>query len=237
MRFYQQKDSFCNDPLPRPHRPDSSLALWAVRLEGVPSARFAFLFEAWQLIGVLAPVGIYKECVHGHTHLLPPYPLCGHFQVTETRRLGSVTLGPSPLARPWSGSVTLGPSPLARPCNKPTSANTRQAVLAVVSSGIPPTPDRRPNPDFVGKRVSRSYNPHFPSSWNGIFLSKRSPSFYKGTHRRWGFFDRKLPFPASVRATGNGFWDPETLFSRKWGFGPLSGVGGIVDFPVVWRNL
>ena len=24
-----------------------------------------------------------------------------------------------------------------------------------------------------------------------------------------------------------GFLDPETLFSRKWGFGALSGVGGI----------
>ena len=31
-----------------------------------------------------------------------------------------------------------------------------------------------------------------------------------------------------LRATGNaGFLDPETLFSRKWRFGPLSGVGGI----------
>ena len=34
------------------------------------------------------------------------------------------------------------------------------------------------------------------------------------------FFDRKLPFPERGEMG-------VTLFSRKWGFGPLSGVGGI----------
>ena len=48
-----------------------------------------------------------------------------------------------------------------------------------------------------------------------------------------GIFDRKLPFPASARATGKGFWDPKTLFSRKWGFGPPSGVGGNPKFELI----
>ena len=30
-----------------------------------------------------------------------------------------------------------------------------------------------------------------------------------------------------------GFWDPETLFSRIWGFGPLSGVGGIPNVAAI----
>ena len=57
-----------------------------------------------------------------------------------------------------------------------------------------------------------------PISWKRGF---RGPK--KGPQWKWGFFVRRLPFPACVKAKGNGGF----LFSRKWGFGPLFGVGGI----------
>ena len=43
-----------------------------------------------------------------------------------------------------------------------------------------------------------------------------------------GIFGPKTPFSSLCKGDGKwGFSDPETLFSRKWGFGALSGVGGI----------
>ena len=43
-----------------------------------------------------------------------------------------------------------------------------------------------------------------------------------------GIFGPRTPFSGLCKGEGKwGFLDPETLFSRKWGFGPLSGVGGI----------
>ena len=68
--------------------------------------------------------------------------------------------------------------------------------------------------------------PIFPSprrTWE-FSVQKKRPLSYKVTQRKRGLFARKLAFPACVRATGK---DPETLLSRKWGFPPQSGVGGI----------
>ena len=43
-----------------------------------------------------------------------------------------------------------------------------------------------------------------------------------------GIFGPKTPFSSLCKGEWKwGFLDPETLFSRKWGFGLLSGVGGI----------
>ena len=60
--------------------------------------------------------------------------------------------------------------------------------------GIPPTPDRAPNPHFLEKRVSGSKNPLFPSAWKREFSVKKSPFFYKGTQGKWGLFDRNSLF-------------------------------------------
>ena len=55
---------------------------------------------------------------------------------------------------------------------------------------------------------------------------QKSPFFYKGTHRKWGFLDRKLPFPAFVRARGNGgFWAPKPSFPGNGDSGPCLGSG------------
>ena len=84
------------------------------------------------------------------------------------------------------------------------------------------SPDPRQGPESPFPGVSGSKNPNFPSFWKREFSVKKSPFFYKGTHRKWGVLDRKLPFPAFVRARGNGgFLDPETLGIRApvWGRG------------------
>ena len=82
---------------------------------------------------------------------------------------------------------------------------------------IPPTP---------GKEGSGSKNPHFSSPSHdlekGVFC-QTIPIFPVFPCRKKGIFDRKLPFPGQGKRR---FLDPETLFSRKWGFGTLSGIGG-----------
>ena len=94
----------------------------------------------------------------------------------------------------------------------------------VTQHQIPPTPDSGPNPHFLEKRASGSKNPHFPSFWKREFSVKKKPFFCKGM----GILGPKTPFSSLCKGDGKwGFLDPETLFSRKWGFGPLSGVGGI----------
>ena len=81
--------------------------------------------------------------------------------------------------------------------------------------GIPPTPDSGRNSHFLEKRVSGPKNPISPRPGNGSFLSKKIPFLLQGNTEKMGtfFFDRKLPFPGSVRATGKGVLGPRTLFS------------------------
>ena len=88
-----------------------------------------------------------------------------------------------------------------------------------------PRPQTGPKTHFLEKRVSGSKNPHFPS-WKREFSVKKSPFFYKGTQGKWGFFDRKLPFPGRVRARGNGgFWTPKPSFPLNGDSGPCLGSG------------
>ena len=106
--------------------------------------------------------------------------------------------------------------------------NYFQNTIMYVIFGIPPTPDRGPNPHFLEKRVLGSKNPISPRSGKGSFLPKNPLFFfYKGTHRKWGFSDRKLPFPAFVIARGNGgFWTPKKpSFPRNGDSGPCLGSG------------
>ena len=89
-----------------------------------------------------------------------------------------------------------------------------------------PDPRQAPNPHFLEKRDSGSKNPPFPSSWKREFSVKKSPFFCKGTQRKWGFFDRKLPSAARVRAEGNGgFWTPKPSFPENGDSGPVWGQG------------
>ena len=46
------------------------------------------------------------------------------------------------------------------------------------------------------------WNSPDPRPWKWEFSVKQIPFFYKGTHARWGFFDRKLPFPAAFVISG-----------------------------------
>ena len=85
------------------------------------------------------------------------------------------------------------------------------------------TPDSRPNPRYLQKRVSGSQNPHFPSSWKWEFSVKRSPRFLQGNTYKMGILGPKASFSSVCKGDGKwGFWNPETLFSRKCGFGPLT---------------
>ena len=92
-------------------------------------------------------------------------------------------------------------------------------------TGILPTPDRGPNPHFLEK------NPPFPlalticKGWKRELSVPKIPIFYVYPCRKRGSFGPKTPFS---RMRGNGvFWTPKPSFPRTWGFGPLSGVGGI----------
>ena len=68
--------------------------------------------------------------------------------------------------------------------------------------------------------------PISPRSGKGSFLSKHPLFFCKGTRRKWGFLDRKLPFPAFVRARGNGgFWTPKPSFPGNGDSGCCLGSG------------
>ena len=68
----------------------------------------------------------------------------------------------------------------------------------------------------------------------GVFCQK-IPFFCKGTHGKWGFLDPKLPFPAFVRATGNGgFWTPKQSFPGNGDSGLCLGSGESQEYcPVV----
>ena len=85
-----------------------------------------------------------------------------------------------------------------------------------------PWPQTGPESPFSGKEGFGVQKFPFPLSLEKGVFGQKSPLFCKGTQRKWGFLDQKLPFPARVRAEGNGGLDPETLFSRKWGFGDVT---------------
>ena len=94
------------------------------------------------------------------------------------------------------------------------------------SLGIPPTPDRGPNPHFLEKRVLGSKNPHFPSRLQrlekGVFGPK-IPIFYVFPCRKMGIFGPKTPFS---RTRGNGgFWTPKPSFPGNGDSGPGLGSG------------
>ena len=97
--------------------------------------------------------------------------------------------------------------------------------------GLPPTPDRAPNPHFLEKRVSGSKNPHFPSPSHdlekGSFPSKNPHFPCVPLVEKRDFLTENSLFQAEGKW---GFLDPKTLFSRKWGFGALSGVRGKLVF-------
>ena len=80
--------------------------------------------------------------------------------------------------------------------------------------GIRPTPDRA--------FVSGSKNPISPRPGKGSFLSKNPLFSTRGTHGKWGSFDRKLPFPARVRAKGKWgvFGTPKPSFPGNGDSGP-----------------
>ena len=81
-----------------------------------------------------------------------------------------------------------------------------------------PRPQTGSEPPFSGEEGSGSKKLHVPLSWKREFSVKNSPFFCKGTQRKWGFFDRKLPFPARVRVEGHGgFWTPKpSLIESNW---------------------
>ena len=83
------------------------------------------------------------------------------------------------------------------------------------SVGIPPTPDRAPNPHFLEKRAPGSKNPHFPSPSHdlekGVFCQKSPVSLCSLVEKR-GFFDRKLPFPDRGEM---GVFGPGTLPEKR----------------------
>ena len=79
---------------------------------------------------------------------------------------------------------------------------------------------------FSGKEGFGVQKTHFPSFWKREFSHKKSLFLYKGTHKKWGFLDRKLPFPAFVRARGNGgLWTPKPSFPGNGDSGPCLGSG------------
>ena len=75
-----------------------------------------------------------------------------------------------------------------------------EVSLGVLGFPRPQTGARNPISWKRGFRGPKT--PISPRSGKGSFLSKKSPFFCKGTHGKWGFLDRKLPFPAVLRATG-----------------------------------
>ena len=95
-------------------------------------------------------------------------------------------------------------------------------LFSGINFAIPLTPDRPRIPIFWKRGLRRpkapfSLRPH--TGWKREFSVKNSPFPLCSLAEKWGFFDRKLPFP--------GFLDPETLFSRNGDSGPVSGVRGI----------
>ena len=100
-----------------------------------------------------------------------------------------------------------------------------------LQSDIEIDPDPRQGHFFPGKKEGfqgrRSPTPISPRPGKGSFLSKNPISLCSLVEKR-GFLTENS-FSTSCEGEGKlGFSDPETLFSRKkWGFGALSGVGGI----------
>ena len=77
--------------------------------------------------------------------------------------------------------------------------------------------------------------PISPRPGKGSFLSKNP--LFQGNTGKMGIFWQKTPFFRSCEGEGKwGSLDPETLFSRKWGFGALSGVGGIPSYGLSGQN-
>ena len=56
--------------------------------------------------------------------------------------------------------------------------------------GIPPTPDRAPNPHLLEKRASGCKKHPLPLGLEKKreFSVQKSPFFYKGTQGKWGIF-------------------------------------------------
>ena len=108
-------------------------------------------------------------------------------------------------------------------CSRVAIAPTCYRTPKPPKLGIP-WPQTGPNPHLLEKRASGSQNPRFLSPLHMSSVQKCPFSMCPLVEKK-GIFDRKLPFPGWGEM--GVFLDPETLFSRKWGFGPLSGVRGI----------
>ena len=121
------------------------------------------------------------------------------------------------------GNERSAPSFLHKVSLRPPRVMNVRAFGSRTSVAIPPTPDRAPNPHFLEKRVSGSKGPRFPSTWRKEFSVKNSPFFYKGTQGKWGFFDRKLPFPG--RGEVGVFGPRGPLFQEMGVRGPVWGRG------------
>ena len=74
-------------------------------------------------------------------------------------------------------------------------------------------------------RVSGSKIPHLSSAWKREFSVKKSPLFLQGNTGKWGFFDRKLPFPG--REEMGDFWTPKPSFPGNRDSGHCLGSGSI----------
>ena len=95
--------------------------------------------------------------------------------------------------------------------------------------GIPPTPDRGPNPHFLEKRVSGSKNPHFPSPLQrlekGVFGPK-IPIFYVFPCRKKGICSQKTPF-STTRGNGSFRTPKPSIRAPVWGQGNPNAGGHI----------
>ena len=94
---------------------------------------------------------------------------------------------------------------------RPARCSIAHLVLGEVCYGDGAIPD---NPDLG-----------FPRPQTG-FRGPETPLFLQGNTWKMGIFGPKTPFSSLCKVEGKwGFLDPETLFSRKWGFGPCLGSG------------
>ena len=81
---------------------------------------------------------------------------------------------------------------------------------------------------FRGPKTAISPRPC--KGWKREFSVQKSPFSMCSLVEKWGYLDRKLPFPAFSRTRGNGgFWTPKPSFPGNGDSGPLSGVGGIAS--------
>ena len=106
-----------------------------------------------------------------------------------------------------------------RPERPFTGVSGPSGVKIARKFGIPPTQTGPRIPIFWKRGFRGPKTPISPRPRQGSFLSKIP--FSTREHREMFIFDR------SYEGEGKwGFLDPE-IFSRKWRFGALSGVGGI----------